>query len=120
MLVRHRDDYDAAVAAFRWPEIGDRFNWALDWFDPVAAGNPQTALRIIGEDGTDRSYSFAEMSERSDRLAISLAAGGVAPGDRVMVMLGNQGRVVGIDAGGYETWRSHHAGHDRAGTQGPP
>jgi acetyl-CoA synthetase len=57
MLVRHRDDYDAAVAAFRWPEIGDRFNWALDWFDPVAAGNPQTALRIIGEDGTDRSYS---------------------------------------------------------------
>jgi acetyl-CoA synthetase len=90
MLVRHRDDYDAAVAAFRWPEIGDRFNWALDWFDPVAAGNPQTALRIIGEDGTDRSYSFAEMSERSDRLATSLAAGGVAPGDRVMVMLGNQ------------------------------
>jgi acetyl-CoA synthetase len=26
ILVRHRDDYDAAVAAFRWPEIGDRFN----------------------------------------------------------------------------------------------
>ena len=25
MLVRHRDDYDAAIAAFRWPEIGDRF-----------------------------------------------------------------------------------------------
>jgi acetyl-CoA synthetase len=57
---------------------------------PGRGGNPQTALRIIGEDGTDRSYSFAEMSERSDRLATSLAAGGVAPGDRVMVMLGNQ------------------------------
>ena len=41
MLVRHRDDFDAAVAAFRWPDVGDRFNWALDWFDPVAAGNPQ-------------------------------------------------------------------------------
>ena len=26
MLVRHRDDYDAAVASFRWPDIGDRFN----------------------------------------------------------------------------------------------
>jgi hypothetical protein len=25
---RHRDDHDAA--AFRWPDIGDRFNWALD------------------------------------------------------------------------------------------
>jgi acetyl-CoA synthetase len=90
VLLRHRDDYAAAVAAFRWPDVGDRFNWALDWFDPVAAGNPQTALRIIGEDGTDRSYSFAQMAERSDRLATSLAAGGVSPGDRIMVMLGNQ------------------------------
>ena len=90
ILLRHRDDYDAAVAAFRWPDIGDRFNWALDWFDPFAAGNPRIALRIIGEDGTDRSYSFAELAARSDRLATSLAAGGVASGDRVMVMLGNQ------------------------------
>jgi acetyl-CoA synthetase len=90
IVVRHRDDYDAAVAAVRWPYVGDRFNWALDWFDPVAAGNPRTAMRIIGEDGTDRSYSFAEMATRSDRLATSLAAGGVAPGDRVMVMLNNQ------------------------------
>jgi acyl-coenzyme A synthetase/AMP-(fatty) acid ligase len=80
MLVRHRDGYDAA---FHWPDIGYRFNWALDWFDPVAAGNPRTALRIIGEDGTDRSYSFAEMAARSDRLATSLAAAGVARGDRV-------------------------------------
>jgi acetyl-CoA synthetase len=67
--VRHCDDYDAAVVAFRWPAIRDRFNWALDWFDPVAAGNARTALRIIGEDGTDRSSSFSEMAARSDRLA---------------------------------------------------
>lgn len=90
ILVRHRDDYDAAVAAFRWPDVGDRFNWALDWFHPIAAGNPRTALRIVGADGSDRSYSFAELAARSDRLATSLVAGGVAPGDRVMVMLGNQ------------------------------
>ena len=90
ILVRHRDDWDAAVAAFRWPDIADRFNWALDWLDPVAAGNLRTALRIIGEDGTDRSYSFAEMAARSDRLATSLTADGVSRGDRVMVMLGNQ------------------------------
>ncbi|MGA8127873.1 MAG: AMP-binding protein, partial [Mycobacterium sp.] len=90
VLVRHRDDYDAAVAAFRWPEIGDRFNWALDFFDPVARGNSRTALRIIGADGTDRSYSFAELAARSDRLAASLAGGGVARGDRIMVMLENQ------------------------------
>jgi acetyl-CoA synthetase len=90
VLVRHRNDYDTAVSAFRWPDIGDRFNWALDWFDPIAAGNQETALRIIGEDGSDRSYSFAALAARSDRLAASLAAGGVAPGDRVMLMLGNQ------------------------------
>ncbi|MDT5016791.1 MAG: acetyl-CoA synthetase, partial [Mycobacterium sp.] len=89
-LVRHRDDYSAAVAAFHWPDVGRRFNWALDWFDPIAAGNPCTALRIIGDDGTDESYSFAQMVTRSDRLATSLATDGVAPGDRVMVMLGNQ------------------------------
>jgi acetyl-CoA synthetase len=64
MLLRRRDDYDAAVAAFRWPDIGDRFNWALDWFDPISAGNERTALRIIGEDGSDRSYSFAESATR--------------------------------------------------------
>jgi hypothetical protein len=51
MLVRHRDDYDAAVAAFHWPDVGNRFNWALDWFDPIAVGNPRTALRIIDEEG---------------------------------------------------------------------
>lgn len=90
ILVRHRDDYDSAAAAFRWPDVGNQFNWALDWFDPLAVGNPRTALRIIGEDGSDRSYSFAEMAERSDRLATSLTADGVMPGDRVMVMLGNQ------------------------------
>lgn len=90
ILLRHRDDYDAAVASFRWPDIGHRFNWALDWFDPMATGNPRTALRIIDVEGSDRSYSFAELATRSDRLATSLAGGGVAPGDRVMVMLGNQ------------------------------
>jgi hypothetical protein len=26
ILLRHRDDCDAAAAAFRWPEIGDRFD----------------------------------------------------------------------------------------------
>jgi acetyl-CoA synthetase len=90
LLVRHRDDYEGAVERFCWPDVGERFNWALDWFDPIAAGNPRTALRVIGDDGTDESYSFDEIFGRSNRLASSLAASGVQPGDRVMVMLGNQ------------------------------
>ena len=47
ILMRHRDDYDAAVAAFRWPDICDQFNWALDWFDPFAAPDRTTADAIF-------------------------------------------------------------------------
>lgn len=90
LLLQHHDDYESAVAAFRWPDIGDRFNWALDWFDAVAVNNPRPALRIIADGEADRSYSFTELSSRSNRLAAALAAEGVAPGDRVLVMLGNQ------------------------------
>ncbi|MDT7791435.1 MAG: acetyl-CoA synthetase [Mycobacterium sp.] len=57
VLVRHRDDYEAAVTPFCWPDVGERFNWAVDWFDPIAAGNPRTALRVIGDDGSDESVS---------------------------------------------------------------
>ena len=32
LLLNHREDYDAAVAEFSWPTLGE-FNWALDWFD---------------------------------------------------------------------------------------
>ena len=89
-LVRHREDYAAVVSAFNWPEVGERFNWATDWFDSIAQGNSRTALRIIGDDGSNDSYSFAEMAQRSDRVATWLADCGVAAGDRVMLMLGNQ------------------------------
>jgi len=37
LLFAERDDYAAAYAKFRWPAL-DRFNWALDWFDPYARG----------------------------------------------------------------------------------
>jgi acetyl-CoA synthetase len=90
VLVEHRDHYDRAVAEFRWPQLGTNFNWAVDWFDQVAQGNTAMALRIIEEDGSDASYSFAEMAARSDRVAAWLAGQGVRKGERVMVMLGNQ------------------------------
>ncbi|MFI0938198.1 AMP-binding protein [Streptomyces sp. NPDC021020] len=89
VLLRHREDYEAAVAAFRWPEL-PRFNWALDWFDVIAAGNDRPALWIVEEDGTEAMISFREMSDRSDRVASWLRARGVRAGDRVLLMLGNQ------------------------------
>nr|MBA3249610.1 hypothetical protein [Geodermatophilaceae bacterium] len=33
-LLSVREDYDRAVAEFRWPELTE-FNWALDHFDAL-------------------------------------------------------------------------------------
>ncbi|MET9373869.1 AMP-binding protein [Streptomyces sp. NPDC002992] len=88
-LLQHREDYETAYEGFAWPRP-DRFNWALEWFDVIAAGNDRTALHIVEEDGTETRMSFAEMSERSHRAANWLRAQGVRAGDRIIVMLGNQ------------------------------
>ncbi|GGU24638.1 AMP-binding protein [Streptomyces lavendofoliae] len=88
-LLRHRQDYEAAYAGFTWPRPA-RFNWALDWFDVIAEGNDRTALHIVEEDGTETRVGFAEMRTRSDRVAGRLRGLGVRPGDRILVMLGNQ------------------------------
>lgn len=88
-LLAHRTDYATAYEGFSWPRP-EHFNWALDWFDVIAAGNDRTALHIVEEDGTEVSLSFAEMSERSNRVATWLRARGVGPEDRILVMLGNQ------------------------------
>ncbi|MFF5900591.1 AMP-binding protein [Streptomyces argenteolus] len=88
-LIAHREDYSAAYAGFSWPRL-DRFNWALDWFDVIAEGNDRTALHIVEEDGGRTEVSFARMAARSNSAANWLRAQGVAAGDRVLVMLGNQ------------------------------
>ncbi|OXM67150.1 MULTISPECIES: AMP-binding protein [Amycolatopsis] len=83
-------DYTKAVAQFSWPDFGDRFNWAIDWFDAVARGVERTALWIVEEDGSEARYSFDDMARRSDQAAAHLAAHGVRRGDRVLLMLHNQ------------------------------
>ncbi|HVH24475.1 MAG TPA: AMP-binding protein [Pseudonocardia sp.] len=91
-LVTHREDYDTASRDFRWPEIGE-FNWALDHFDAVAAHperGAQRALWIVESDGSDAHWSFAELSARSNKVANWLRERGVARGDRIILMLGNQ------------------------------
>jgi acetyl-CoA synthetase len=44
----------------------------------------------VEADGTEAWWTFAELSERSNRVANRLRAAGVARGDRVILMLGNQ------------------------------
>jgi len=89
LLFAHRDDYDAAIASFRWPQL-QRFNWALDHFDAMAQGNDGTALWIVEDDGSEARRSFAELRERSNRVANWLESLGVRRGDRVLLMLGNE------------------------------
>ncbi|WP_199254159.1 AMP-binding protein [Mycolicibacterium mengxianglii] len=92
-LVEVISDYDKAVETFRWPTLTGPFNWATDWFDVIAA-DPGTADRlalwVVEADGTERQVTFAEMAQRSDRVAGWLHSLGVGKGDRVILMLGNQ------------------------------
>src|SRR5579862_4086640 len=89
LLLRHREDYQSAWREFSWPRL-EQFNWALDWFDVVAAEHPERdALRILAEGGSDTRRTYGEMSARSSQLANWLRDLGVRRGDRVLIMLGN-------------------------------
>ncbi len=89
-LLGLRGHHPRAVAEFRWPELGERFNWAVDWFDVIARDNDRPALVIVEQDGSATEHSFSEMSRASDRLAGWLAGLGVRKSDPVVLMLGNQ------------------------------
>lgn len=88
LLLEARTDRARAVRDFRWPSM-PVFNWALDYFDAIARGNDRPALWVVTEDGGEQKVSYAELSERSNRLANWLRAQGVRRGDRVLLMLPN-------------------------------
>jgi acetyl-CoA synthetase len=89
-LLANRTGYDIAYRDFQWPRL-DRFNWALDWFDSIAAGErgDQPALWVVFEDGAETKLSFRELSNRSSQIANYYRDLGIGRGDRVIVMLGN-------------------------------
>ncbi|HET7397167.1 MAG TPA: AMP-binding protein [Intrasporangium sp.] len=93
-LLELRTDYAAARREFAFPDVGNRFNWAVDWFDAIARGNDRPALTIVEQaDGGPepvQSWSFEQLAKRSDQVAAWLASHGVCRGDSVLLMLGNQ------------------------------
>jgi acetyl-CoA synthetase len=89
-LLANRTAYDVAYRDFQWPNL-ERFNWALDWFDAIAAGErgDQLALWVVFEDGKETKLTFRDLSDRSSQIANYYRELGVRRGDRVLVMLGN-------------------------------
>jgi len=80
---------------FEWPALPDDFNWALDYLDAYARGNPRTALHIVDDDGrgagarTSAVLSYDALARQTAQVANYLRASGVRVGDRVLVMLPN-------------------------------
>jgi acetyl-CoA synthetase len=92
LLLAVATDYDSAYREFRWPELTE-FNWALDHVDALAADEEtaqRAALWIVDADGSQRRWSFAEMSARSNQVANWMRSVGVERGDRLILMLSNQ------------------------------
>jgi acetyl-CoA synthetase len=59
--------------------------------DVVDAADPRRLAMVeLARDGTRREWSFAEVSDRSARLAGTLMANGIARGDVVMTLIGNR------------------------------
>ncbi|MEA1263551.1 AMP-binding protein [Microbacterium sp. STF-2] len=88
-LFANATDYAAARDGFVWPEV-DEFNFALEWFDVVASENPdRPAVQIVEADLSLRSWTYGQLSARSDQVASWLRTLGIGRGDHVIVMLNN-------------------------------
>ncbi|HEX7969846.1 MAG TPA: AMP-binding protein [Stellaceae bacterium] len=79
-------DYDTAHREFAW-EIPASFNFGADVVDRYAEDPARLALIWCDAAGREERYTFAEISELSNRCANALAEAGVKAGDRVLVML---------------------------------
>jgi acetyl-CoA synthetase len=87
-LLRDGISHEQALDAFQWPAVSS-FNWAVDYFDRIAAHNDRPALRVVHDTGVDQALSYAALSRRSNQVADFLAAQGLRAGDRLLLMLGN-------------------------------
>ncbi len=88
-LLEHRLDYDQTIDGFQWPTLTE-FNFALEWFDVVAGEHPdRAAVTIVSSDLEATSWSYGELSRRSDQVANWLRLLGLGRDSRVIVMLNN-------------------------------
>lgn len=74
---------------FQWPNLAE-FNWEADYFDAMARGNASVALRLVNDAGFDRPVTFDELATRAAQVANNLWRLGVRPGDRLLLIVGNE------------------------------
>jgi acetyl-CoA synthetase len=82
--------YAKAVASFDWENVLQAIEWNAS--EKVSLGysivdrhieRSRPALLVVGKDGSERSYSYRQLSEASNRFANLLQQSGIKPGDRV-------------------------------------
>lgn len=78
--------YEETVATFRW-QVPSDFNFAFDVVDRWADQSQHPAMVWVDQVGHELTLGFDYFRERSNRLANSLTSQGIAPGDRVMLLL---------------------------------
>ena len=87
LIDKSADSFDGIRRAFEW-HIPAKYNIGADICDrPAAHCGDRTALICEDAQGIERRLSFAQMKERSDRLANALEGIGARRGDRVGICL---------------------------------
>lgn len=78
-------NYRETIDEFRW-QIPERFNFAGDVVDALAAADDSLALVCVDERSHEDKYRFSDIRRLSSKLADVLRRNGVEQGDRVIVM----------------------------------
>src|SRR5262245_42509342 len=67
--------------------VPNEFNFVQDTFEPWAS-TERPCLLFVDDLGSEMRLTYAELSERVNRVANVLRAHGVGPGDRVFIQVG--------------------------------
>ena len=114
LLLRHREDYAAAKREFSWPAL-EEFNWALDWFDVIAAEHPGPARAADRRRRRRCRPAQLRRAGRPVQPGRQLAERARGPPRRPAAADAGQHRAaVGGHPGGDEAGRGHHPGQHAA------
>ncbi len=81
------DSYEEFAEKFKI-NVPENFDFARDIVDKWAESEPEKiALVYCNDEGEERIFTFAEISERSKRMASYFESLGIAPGDRVITLM---------------------------------